>query len=266
MLTTSPDLSQRVVGNEMHRMNPRQRHITVNDLNDMVALGRSCAKNEFPNPTRKDCPDRSLLREIASDNPTERIEDLPIQHLVHCSPCFRDYQSMRRGAQITRRIQVTAAALILVGLIVTGVLFVKSRTRTGEDWRLSHRKEVPETQADTNPVGPVPPIRMEVNLATFTATRGVDGGLSSRNRIHLPPRSLHIDFRMPVGMEPGEYTLQVKNSSGVVLAEATGTGHLRNGATWVEIVFDLSGAATGHSVLMVRPPGLSWRTFPAVIE
>lgn len=247
-------------------MNPRQRRITVNDLNDIIALGRKCAENEFPNPTRKDCPDRSRLREIASDNPPERMEDLPIQHLVHCSPCFRDYQSMRRAARVGRRIHVTAAAVILMGLIVTGLLFFKNKTRTGEGWRVSHRKEVPETQADTNPVGPVRPIRMEVDLATFTATRGVDGGLSSLDRIHLRPRSLQIHFRMPVGMEPGKYILQVKNSSGVVLADATGTGHLKNGATWVEIVFDLSAAPKGDSVLMVRPPGLSWRTFPAVIE
>src|SRR4051794_31101759 len=101
----------------MHRMNPRQRHINVTEYDDIIALGRKCAEKDFPNTSRKNCPDPSRLRQMASDRLKQDVKTLPIEHLLHCSPCFRDYQAMRRVARITRRIEVTAAALILMGLI-----------------------------------------------------------------------------------------------------------------------------------------------------
>jgi hypothetical protein len=67
-------------------------------------------------------------------------------------------------------------------------------------------------------------------------------------------------------MEPGEYAVRLKDSTGTVVAEKLAVGQMNNGITSVEVDIDLAGASRGSFTLMIRPPGLSWRRFPVVVE
>jgi hypothetical protein len=106
---------------------------------------------------------------------------------------------------------------------------------------------------------------MTVDLASFSPTRGEEAKVSVR-KIHLPPKLLRVRFLLPVGMEPGEYSLRVKDSAGIVLKETHLLGQLNNGVTAVEVDLDFSAASRNSFSLMIRPPGLSWRTFPVLVE
>ena len=65
-----------------------------------------------------------------------------------------------------------------------------------------------------------------------------------------------------------------KTTIGTLLAQRTGTvfadkrapSHMKDGVTSVQVDIDLAGTHGGKFTLMMRPPGLSWRSFPVVVE
>jgi hypothetical protein len=106
---------------------------------------------------------------------------------------------------------------------------------------------------------------MTVDLASFSPTRGEEAGGPTK-KIHLPPKSLRVTFLMPMGMEPGEYALLLKDSAGTVLKGTDAPGRMNDGITSVDVDLDFTTAPRGQFSLMIRPPGLSWRTFPGLVE
>jgi hypothetical protein len=109
------------------------------------------------------------------------------------------------------------------------------------------------------------PVQMKIDLAAFSPTRGNEKE-APRKTIRLPQRNLRIIFQLPLGMEAGEYLLRLKGSTGAVHSDTRAPGHIADGTTTVDIDLDLTGAPRGKATLMIRPPGLSWRSFPTTIE
>ena len=106
---------------------------------------------------------------------------------------------------------------------------------------------------------------MTVNLASLSPIRGEETK-DSANKIHLPSKLLRVNFLLPVGMEPGEYALRLEDSAGSVLEDMRSPGRLNHGITSIEVDLDLTAASQGSFSLKIRPPGLSWRTFPILVE
>jgi hypothetical protein len=254
----------------MQRMNPDEYPAASGkEVNDVIAFGRKCAKSAFPNPTRAGCPDRALLRAMAQRDPSLTLADLPITHVVRCSPCFHDYLRFRRMSLFVRGFQITVASVIVATVIVSAVLLVKDRASERSEPRVSQRKEMrserSQDQVKLQTAVPVPPLHMKIDLAAFSPTRGVENE-APRKAIRLPQRNLRITFQMPLGMEAGEYRFQLKGSTGAIYAHTRAPGHITDGTTSVDIDLDLTGAPPGKATLMIRPPGLSWRSYPSNIE
>ena len=255
--------------NGMQRMNPDD-HLAVSgkEVKDVVAFGRKCAKGAFPNPTRMGCPDRARLRAMARRDPSLTLADLPITHVVRCSPCFQDYLRFRRISLIVRGLQITAASLILGTALVTAALFVRNHTGNRGETSLSQQKQLksaPSQDQANQPAVRLPPLQMKIDLAVFSPTRGDEKEAPGR-AIRLPSRNLRITFQMPFGMEAGEYLIQLKDPSGAIHLETRASGHVVDGTTSVDVDVDLTAAPRGKASLLIRPPGLSWRSFPARIE
>src|SRR5437868_9827020 len=87
----------------------------------IVAFGKKCSKTTFPNPTREGCPDRARLRAMAHRDRRLSLEDLPISHVVRCSPCFQDYLRLRRISVFVRCLQMTAVSLVVAAVFLTAV-------------------------------------------------------------------------------------------------------------------------------------------------
>jgi hypothetical protein len=104
-----------------------------------------------------------------------------------------------------------------------------------------------------------------VDLASFSPTRGGEARTST-NQLHLPPKFLRVTLLLPVGMEQGEYGLLLKDSAGTVLKNTDAPGRMKDGITSVDMDLDFTTAPRGQFSLMIRPPGLSWRTFPVLVE
>ncbi len=254
----------------MQRMNSDEYPgASSKEVNDVIAFGRKCAKSAFPNPTRAGCPDRARLRAMAHRDPSLALADLPIAHVVRCSPCFHDYLRFRRMSLLVRGLQITVASVIVATVFASAVLLVRNRTNDQREPSISQQKEVrsepSRDQAKPQPSVPAPPLHMNIDLAAFSPTRGVEQK-APRKAIRLPQQHLRITFQMPFGMEAGEYLFQLKGSSGAVYSRRRAAGHITDGTTSVNVELDLTGTPRGKATLMIRPPGLSWRSYPSFIE
>lgn len=236
-------------------------------LRDIVAFGKKCSKTTFPNPTREGCPDRARLRAMAHRDRRLSLEDLPISHVVRCSPCFRDYLRLRRICVFVRCLQITAVSLVVAAVFLTAVRFTQNYSGGRGEPSIS-QQQPSESQPDitTSQVpAPTAPLPITVDLAAFSPTRG-DEKEKPAKQIHFPPRLLRVTFQMPLGMEPGEYIVQLKDSRGTVYADKRAVGRVRDGTTSVQVDLDLATASRRSFALMIRPPGLSWRRFPVLVE
>ncbi len=248
-------------------MTESNQSVSAKQVKDAVALGKKISKTAFPNPMREGCPNSSTLRAMAYRDPRLTLKDLPLSHVVTCSPCFQEYARLRWMSVLMRSIQVAAASLVVVAALFVAVRVVWNYTRgRGEPSISQKRQPGPQSRAaNPQPRAPIAPLAMTVDLASFSPTRG-DEAKDSPNKIHLPPKLLRVSFLLPIGMEPGEYALRLKDSAGIVLKEAHLLGRLNNGVTSVEVDLDFSTTSRGSLSLMIRPPALRWRTFPVLVE
>ncbi len=168
-----------------------------------------------------------------------------------------------------RSLQIAAVSLIMATVFAAAVLFVTNRTSKPGGSTLSQQSqplaEPSHDQGNREPATPLTPVQMKIDLAAFSPTRGAAEEQAPK-AIRLPQRNLRITFQMPLGMEAGEYLFRLKDSSGAVLSERRVPGHITDGTTTVDVDLDLTGAPRGKATLMIRPPGLSWRSLPSIIE
>jgi hypothetical protein len=244
--------------------------VSGRELNEVVAFGRKCSKNVFPNPDRRGCPDRNRLRAMAHRDPNLKLDDLPIAHVVRCSPCFREYLHFRRTSLLLRSLQLTAAPLIVAVVVLTSAWFVMVHTNKRGEPSLARQPSQQRLRPESGRTDPqaelrVLPVQMMIDLAGFSPMRG-DEKEAAPDPIRLPQRNLRITFQMPLGMEAGEYLFGLKDASGSVYAETRAPGHVTDGTTLVNVDLDLTGAPLGRATLMIRPPSLGWRNFPSIIE
>ena len=242
-------------------------HFTSSKLvRDVVALGRKYSKSGFPNPDRVGCPSRSSLNAMAYRDRRLTLEDIPASHIVSCSPCFREYTRLRRMALFLRGLRIAGAALGTAVVIFLMVRFVWQPTRHCETPMLAEKqlaKGPLPGESKQQPL-PVEPLAVTVDLASFSPSRG-DANDGTKKRVHLPQKLLRIDFRLPLGMEPGEYEIRLQDSTGAVFIAERAPGRMNNGITSVEIDLDLA-TTRGNLTLLIRPPGLGWRRFPVIVE
>ncbi len=247
-------------------MTERNHTPSSKEVKAIVDLGKKCSKTAFPNPTREGCPDPARLRAMAYRDRHLTLEDLPISHVVRCSPCFQDYLRFRRMSLLIRGLQITAVSLVVLVALFTVVRFIDTHSNRGAP-SISQQKRTEPQPTGSRPRLPVPraPVPINVDLAAFSPTRG-DEKQSPERSVHLPPKLLRVRFQMPVGFEPGEYVIQLKSSTGTVYVDARATGRIESGRTSFEVDFDLAAAPPGRFNLLIRPPGLSWRRFPVVVQ
>ncbi|PWU07403.1 MAG: hypothetical protein C5B51_10105 [Terriglobia bacterium] len=240
--------------------------ISSKGLKEVVAFGKKCSKNAFPNPSRAGCPDHARLRAMAQRDPSLNLNDLPIAHVVRCSPCFQEYMRFRHMLLLMRGLRVTGASLALALVFVTVWVFVKHQIGGVTEPSRSQQKQ-PQLLSGADHAhssAPLEPLAMKIDLASFSPRRGDEESIEKR--IHLPRRYLRLTLQMPLGMEPGEYLIEMRGPSDTVYSGARAPGHIEAGTTSVDVDLDLARATLGKSTLMIRPPGLSWQRYPALIE
>jgi hypothetical protein len=240
---------------------------TSSALRDVISLGKKYAKSSCPNPNRNGCPSRSRLRAMAYRDREVILRDLPLSHVVRCSPCFREYSHFRRRRLFVRGLQVTGATLGLAAIVFIGLLVWHHDLRCAEQTisaKLLPKRRGPVSSTDLAP--PVAPLPLTVDLAVFSPSRG-DGNEPAK-KVHLPQKLLRVTLLLPLGLDAGEYEIRLENSAGTATLSKHVAGRVKSdgGVTALELEMDLAKATKGNFSLMIRPPGSAWRTYPVVVE
>lgn len=228
---------------------------------DLVALGRKHSQTGFPNPNREGCPKRAVLQAMANRDPRLTLENIPASHIVTCSPCFQDYTHLRRRALLFRGVRIALASLAAAAMFIAALVL----------WNRAHNPNSPgsltaqgpnDTKRQTASVEPVP---MTVDLAAYSLMRG-DANPKAQKKLGLPKHLLRLNFILPLGMEPGTYEIRLQDPSGRAFFDKDAHGSLVDGVGRLLVDIDLTAAPSGNFTLMIRPPGLEWRRFPAEVD
>src|SRR5260221_5491299 len=122
--------------------------VSAKQVRDAVALGKKTSKTAFPNPAREGCQNSSTLRAMAYRNRRLTLKDLPVSHVVTCSPCFQEYGRHRRMSVLMHGIQVTAASLVVLAALFAAGRYVWNYTRGRGEPSISQERQA----------GPHPPV------------------------------------------------------------------------------------------------------------
>lgn len=236
--------------------------------NDAVAIGKKYSRTAYPNPSRTGCPGTRTLKAMAKRHTQLALQELPISHVVTCSPCFNEYARYRRMTVALRGLQWAAAIVLITAATFAGSRFLHFESPTGSPMTTAEKTgsapaEAPSASATA---APAPPSQIEVNLALFSATRG-DDARKTQQQIHLPAKDTHVLFLLPTGMEPGDYAVRLLDAAGSAKIRRQTKVVLRNGVASFALDLQLKPSDSGRGWrLMIRPPGLSWRSYPVAID
>jgi hypothetical protein len=211
----------------------------------------------YPNPERVGCPPHDVLAALAK---RERpIGDPGYEHIVSCSPCYREFRSLQqanavassRSAQTRTRGLVAAAAAVVLAAVGTWVFFTQERT-VDEPEAVQTARE--NTQLPT-----------ELDLRKYTVTRS-DQKPGTQPVLELPRGRLDLTILLPVGSEPGGYEVQILDADLRSRASASGSAEIRNYITTLRTSLDIHELPAGSYQLAVRRQGEEWQMFPARLQ
>ena len=212
-----------------------------------------------PNPDRVGCPPHDALAALAR---RERpIGDPGYEHIVNCSPCYREFRSLQQAnmfaterlAQTRRRWQVVAAAAVVFALVGVGA------------WLLFTQREIVDAPRVAQSIKQTPELPTQLDLRKYSVTRSEEKTVK-QPVLELPRARLDLTMLLPVGSEPGPYDVQVLDSDLRSRATATGSAEIRNYITTLRTILDVQELPAGSYQLAVRRHGEEWQMFPANVR
>jgi hypothetical protein len=210
-----------------------------------------------PNPDRVGCPSQDVL--IALTRRERPIGDPAYEHLLKCSPCYREFRALQQTGISVRpeprsRMWWFAAVAAVLLLAAAGAWFgVFNRQSPGPE---PQTREVPAATAE---------LRTELDLRKYAVARSQEKA-DERPPVSLPRGRLTATILLPVGSEPGPYEVQVLDSNLQSKASATGNAEIRDFVTTLRATIDLGSVMPGRYQLALRRDGEEWRLFPAEVR
>lgn len=234
-------------------------------VSDAVAIGKKYSATAYPNPSRTECPNAETLKAMARRERRIALREMPIAHIVTCSPCFNEYNRYRRAAIGFRRLQWAAAIVVITAAAVASSRFVHFGTRQSGVVTARRTNSPPAPQLPPTSSAQERRSQIEVNLALFSTTRGNDSE-KPQEPIHLPAKAVRVLFLLPTGMEPGAYAVRLQDAGGSAKIQRLVNVAIKDGVAsfTLDVDFKPSDAGLGWR-LMIRQPGLSWRSYAVTI-
>lgn len=209
-----------------------------------------------PNPERLGCPSRDVLTELAGRQ--RAIGDPGYEHIVNCSPCYREFRSLQQAGSLAPLLSrrrawwlSTAAAALVLAAVGAWYLVAASHQNSAREHSDVGLKAV-ELPAN-------------VDLRKYTVTRSEQAG-TERQAVALPRGNVRMTIFLPVGSQPGAYEVQLLDADLRSRAEASGRAEIRDYITTLEALMDVHLLTPGTYQLAVRRVGEEWQLFPARVE
>lgn len=223
----------------------------------LLELLKQAALNDYPNPERNGCPGRDFLRELAFRRSSIPVTDPRVDHIVHCSPCFREFTELRDQGQPKRRPTVIIAAATVAVLAIVLSLWIIARTHSNET---NSRSQTASTGAQT-----LEPISALLDFRKISVTRGASGE-AQHETPKVPRGLLDLTILLPFGSEPGAYDVEIQREVDRPLVTASGTAAIVDGVTTLRVRLDTSTLPSGRYLLGARRPPLDWVFAPVSLQ
>jgi hypothetical protein len=207
-----------------------------------------------PNPNRVGCPSADVLRALATKQ--RPIGDPAYEHLAQCSPCYREFRKVQTAiARPAKRKAYFATAAAAV-MVLAGISIYLLQDKVGHPLPA----EVMATKPD------VPPVKLlTADLRNGAPTRG-SRQPSTGITLTLSRNLLQLTLILPVGSEPGRYTVRVLRGTGEVVAAATADATIVNFATTLTAELDLRALEPAVHQLEITRAGEHAHSYPALVE
>jgi hypothetical protein len=210
-----------------------------------LRMARQYVESAFPNPDRVGCPARTRLETLARHQLRQEQELKDIDHVVHCSNCFIEYQSIRRALKRQRTALVGMVGGAVVAALVTLGIFLSHRT-----------SPIPATPTKGLSAGLVrgDTFSASIDMRPFDPDRGAS---PKENRALGKPITLHranltLTLLLPVGSEDGRYLVRILDPQGSLRIEASGDASIRDYVTTLVVPIDLRSLSSGRFTLTVQ--------------
>jgi hypothetical protein len=208
---------------------------------ELLDLLAKSALNDYPNPQRTGCPGREFLERLAFSRESILLSNPRLDHIVHCSPCFRELSDIKTALQKRKRaIWIGLAAAAALILIAVGVWWSGAFGRLkspGRDGKLA-------------------PIIAEIDLQNSSIPRGSRSDSQQNRPIVIPRGQLRLTILLPFGSDAGTYEIQMFKEVGKPLITSAGQAATGNGVTKLDVHVNTSLLAPGSYLLGVRQPPL----------
>ncbi|MGH9770520.1 MAG: hypothetical protein ACRD4Q_02285 [Candidatus Acidiferrales bacterium] len=219
---------------------------------EFLRLLAQSALNDYPNPERIGCPGPEFLRTLAFHRKSIPLSDPRLHHVVHCSPCFREFTAFQAAARKRRNTlwgmvaAIAAVIAICVGLWASGTF---------------------NQLAPPGAASPAP-IIAQIDLRNWSITRGAPEPSQHHGPIPVPRRRLQLTILLPFGSQAGTYQVQIlKQHANQPLIRASGQAVIVDGITKLKVSLNTSSLTSGNFLLLgIRRPPLDWTSYPITIQ
>jgi hypothetical protein len=220
----------------------------------LKAATRVLLEGGFPNPQRAGCPGSAVLRDIAYRRIGLTQAQEWIDHLGSCSPCYMEYDGLRRKITKVRRIRAvviaaTVALFISLGSLALRVHWWPMRDK-GTNLAGSKRAEVSQPYV--------------VDLRDWMVLRGPEQS-ARRPLLRLPRARLLLSLYLPIGSEPGNYEFKMTGPDGNAVVATAGSANLEDHVTVLRIEVDLTRVQAGEYFMSIREQDRSWNHYPVLV-
>jgi hypothetical protein len=219
---------------------------------------RALLQGEFPNPERTGCPDKETLRAIAARKLSlEQVADWS-DHLGFCSPCYMEYDALRRQAVSRRWMQFGAIAAGIAIVVALGIWALFS------GWRqhpVGRGGEVARREAGAYQV-----CRLDLRNRFVLRGGGEESPKPPSGPLELNRGRLDLTLDLPIGSHEGQYEIQVLEQPGKPVASASGCAKIQNYVTVLQVKIDLRNVSPGRYLLGIRRPELDWTYYPTLLK
>jgi hypothetical protein len=209
----------------------------------------------FPNPERVGCPGSEVLKAIALRKISMIDGAEYIDHVGCCSPCFTEYDALRRQAKNQKRLRLVGLAAGIAAAIGIGVwawLGGWSRHGFRRGSEIARQTAAPYQQS-------------VLDLRNRSVLRGTEPN-PNVPPIELPKAALALSIYLPTGSEPGKYEVEFVEQPDRQLVRSEGSAALRDHIAVVEVRLNLELLHPGHYLLGIRQAGWDWTYYPAVLK
>jgi hypothetical protein len=210
---------------------------------------RALLQGEFPNPDRSGCPDKETLRSIATRKLSlEQVVEW-VDHIGFCSPCYVEYDALRRQAVSRRWMQFGAIAAGIAIVVALGIWAWFG------GW--GHLR---------NEAGAYQVCRLDLRNRFILRGGGDQSTKPPAAPLELSRGRLDLELDLPTGSREGQYEVQVLEQPGTPVASAGGTAKIENYVTVLQVKVDLRNISPGPYLLGIRRPELDWTYYPVLLK